>query len=315
MNDTEQLIKEALGKLAERTPHPGPTLNALRRKRKNQRSVFMIAAAGMAAVVVLIFAGVVASDRYQPLHHDNAAAALVGEQGIGVSLRYSPHWLPEGFVENFRGTADKQVSRVWVPAGDKGYPFNDGRPTVVVGTSAELPPVSDKEWEPVTVRGLQAWVRLSQGQSEGLTAHVVWRAQDILNVSVRGVEDVRAAALRVADSVRADAKSTHQAPFKIELKAADNMWGAKPAEWTAMTFWKDGVSVQVSTAKPEVSGPSQPVTVRGKEGFRAGDTVAVFDGGLWIYAKAGAPTGTQIEAVNKVELVPSPDTSWIGKGL
>lgn len=312
MNDTEQLIKEALGKLAERTPHPGPTLNALRRKRKRHRNVFLIAAAGVAAVAVLIFAGTIASDRYQPPHHNDAAAALMSGNGQSVALRYEPHWLPEGFVENFRGTHE-QVSRVWVPAGDKGYPFNDGRPMVAIGTSAEMPDTSG--WDKVTVRGLMAWVQVGAGQSAGSTAHVVWKAQEILNVTVRGVNDVRAAALRVADSVRADAKLRHQPPFKIDGTPADHMWGTKPGEWQAMTNWKNQVSVHVSPQKPELPGPAEPVGVRGTTGQKAGNTVAVLDtSGVWIWASSEKPTDTVLQVLTAVQLVPSPDTSWIGKG-
>lgn len=313
MNDTEQLVKEALGKLAERTPHPGPTLNALRRKRKRHRNVFMIAAAGMAAVAVLIFAGVIASDRYAPPSGNDAAAALMPDTGQNVALKYTPHWLPTGFVENFRGTAD-QVSRVWVPKGDKGYPYTDGRPNVVIGTSAEMPDVSSG-WREVTVRGLKAWVRSGQGQSPGATAHVVWKAQDVLNVEVRGVDDVEAVALQVAESVRADAKITYKPPFKIDGRFSDHMWGTAADAWTAMTFWKDQVSVQVSPQKPELTGATQPIKVRGKDGFRTGNAVSVLDAGVWIWASAESYSDTVLEAVNKVELVPSPDTSWIGKSL
>lgn len=314
MNDTEQLIKDALGKLAERTPHPGPTLNALRRKRKRQRNnIFLIATAGMAAVAVLIFAGVVASDRYTPPNGNDAAAVLMPGNGQSVSLKYTPHWLPEGFVENFRGT-NGQVSRVWVPSGDKGYPFNDGRPAVTVSTRADLPDV--KGWEETTVRGLKAWVQVVQGQARDSVAHVLWKAQDVLNVEVRGVDDVRATALRVAESVRADAKIVHQAPFKLDGKPADHMWGTKPGEWTAMTNWKNNITVHVSTQKPELQAPAEPVGVRGRTGHKAGNTVAVLDTtGVWIWATSEKPTDAVFDALTAVELVPSPDTSWIGKGL
>ncbi|GAB2855590.1 hypothetical protein [Lentzea nigeriaca] len=312
MNDTEQLVKDALGKLAERTPHPGPTLNALRRKRKRHRNVFMIAAAGMAAVAVLIFAGVIASDRYSPPSGNDAAAALMPNNGQSIALRYAPHWLPDGFVENFRGTHE-QVSRAWVPKGAKGYPFDDGGPAVIIGTSAEMPDTNG--WDSVTVRGLKAWARTGAGQSRDATAHVVWKAQDILNVEVRGVPDARTVALRVAESVRADPKLTHQPAFKLDGRFADHMWGTKPGEWESMTNWRNQVSVHVSPVAPALAGESYPIRVRGKDGFRTGNTVSVLDGGAWIWASAESYSDLVLEAVNKVELVPSPDTSWIGSGL
>jgi hypothetical protein len=313
VNDTEQLVKDALGKLAERTPHPGPTLNALRRKHKRHRNVFMIATAGMAAVAVLIFAGVIASDRYAPPTGNDAAAVLMPDKGQGAALKYAPHWLPAGFVENFRGTND-QVSRVWVPNGSKGYPFTDGGPNVSVSTSRQLPDTSSG-WDGVTVRGLKAWVRVATGQSSGQTAHVVWRAQDVLNVEVRGVEDVRTVAMRVAESVRADPKLTHQPAFKLDGRFADHMWGTKPSDWEAMTNWKNQVSVHVGTSPPQLLGETRQIEARGRQGLRADNGVAVFDGTVWIWATAEAYSDVVLEAVNKVELAPTLDTSWIGSGL
>jgi hypothetical protein len=203
---------------------------------------------------------------------------------------------------------------VWVPAGDKGYPFNDGRPMVTISTSAEMPVVTSG-WDRESVRGLNAWSRVDAGQSKDETAHVVWRAQDVLNVEVRGVADPRAVALRVAESVRADPKLTHRPAFKLDGKLADHMWGTKPSDWEAMTNWKNQVSVHVGTLPPQLLGETKPITVRGREGLRTDNGVAVFDGAVWIWATAESNSDLVVEAVNKVELVPSPDTSWIGKAL
>ncbi|WP_112269075.1 hypothetical protein [Lentzea terrae] len=312
MNDTEQLVKEALGKLAERTPHPGPTLNALRRKRKRHGNVFMIAVAGVAAVAVLIFAGVIASDRYMPPNGNDAAAALMPDSGQSVVLKYAPHWLPNGYVENFR-LVDREVHRVWVPAAAKGYPFTDGGPQVALIVGGDQPEGAD--WQDTTVRGLKAKIALRQGQSPGQTAELVWQAQDLLKVSVRGFADVRQVALQVAESVRADAKITHQAPFKVDGKPADHTWGTKPGEWEAMANWKNQVSVHVSPQVPQVGTYVGDVGVRGKVGFRTANAVLVREGDVWIWATAESYSDQLVEAVNKVELVPSPDTSWIGKGL
>ena len=302
MNDTEQLVKEALGKLAERTPHPGPTLNALRRKRKRHRNVFMIATAGVAAVAVLIFAGVIASDRYAPPSGNDAAAALMTDNGRTVALKYTPHWLPMGYVESTRETGD-HVSREWVPAGDASGDAG----SVTIRTSPGLPPVTG--WDEVTVRGLKAWV-----QVQSAVASVVWKAQDVLTVSVRGAGDVRDVALNVAESVRADAKVVHQSPFKVEGRYADFMSGTTADVWDASAN-RNNVTVHVSPQKPELSGDGQPVTARGKEGIRSGNTVAVSDGGRWIWATSSVYSDRLIELVNNVELVASPDTSWVGKGL
>lgn len=302
MNDTEQLIKEALGKLAERTPHPGPTLNALRRKHKRHRNVFLIATAGVAAVAVLIFTGVIASDRYAPPNSNDAAAALVQDDGKSVPFKYAPHWLPAGFVESLRAT-NAAPTRVWGPAGATPY----GNPSLVIRAHGGMPDV--RGWDLTRVRGLEAWV-----QVRGDAATVVWKAQDVLDVSVNGMGDAREVALRVAESVRADAKITYTPPFKLEGRYAELVRGTAPDRWHS-SLGRNSVSVQVATEKPELPAPNEPLTVRGKQGVRNGNTVAVQDGGLWISATASAWSDELVELVNKVEIVNQPDTGWIGKGL
>ncbi|MGW6447008.1 hypothetical protein [Lentzea sp. NPDC055074] len=303
MNDTEQLIKEALGQLAERTPHPGPTLNALRRKRKRQRNnIFLIATAGMAAVAVLIFAGVIASDRYTPPNTNDAAAALVRDEGKGGAFKYAPHWLPTGFVESLRAT-NTTPTRVWGPPGAEPY----GTPGVVIRTLGGMPDVNG--WDLATVRGLEA-----RAQVRNDAATVVWKAQDVLEVSVNGMGDAREVALRVAESVRADAKIAYEPPFKLEGKHAQVVRGTAPDRWKA-SLGRDSISVQVATEKPELPAPNEPLTVRGKQGVRNGNTVAVQDGGLWISATASDWSDLLVELVNEVELAGKPDTGWIGKGL
>ncbi|ANZ37937.1 hypothetical protein BBK82_19615 [Lentzea guizhouensis] len=309
MNDTEQLIKEALGKLAERTPHPGPTLNAVRRKRKRHRNVFLIATAGVAAAAVLIFTGLVASDRYTPPSSTDAAAVLGGDQTTSrLPLKYAPHWLPAGYAEVYRGLLDSE--RAYVPAGAQGYPFTDGGPLTRILKSKGKPDTAG--WDEVTVRGLRAWVHTFQGQSPGPTAEVVWEAQDWLSVLVRGTADVRQDALRVAESVRADAKIVQEPLFTLDGHEANQVWGSSPGDWGAHLF-HDDVSVQVGTRTPGVTG--SPITVRGKQGVTEEGRVAVLDGSVWVTVIGAVPQEKLVDLANKVQLAPSPDTSWIGRGL
>lgn len=313
MNDTEQLIKEALGKLAERTPHPGPTLNALRRKHKRHRNVFLIATAGMAAVAVLIFAGLVASDRYTPNHND-AAAALIPTNGQGVQIKYTPHWLPDGYVESYRSVGD-ETTRVWLPSSkltDTSPQEHATGSRVLLSKIKKLPEDLSK-WQEVKIRGLRAWVLTFDDQRAGGTADVVWQAQDALRVSVRGVTDVGEVARRVADSVRADANLTYLAPFSVDGKAATEIWGSSPYKWTAR--WSaEKVGVTLSTSAPALTGGT-PVTVRGRQGAVVGDgrTVVVHDSGLWLSVSA-QDSDSAVQVADRVELqhMPHPDTVWIG---
>ncbi|RDI33284.1 hypothetical protein [Lentzea flaviverrucosa] len=310
MNDTEQLIKEALGQLAERTPHPGPTLNALRRKRKRQRNnIFLIATAGMAAVVVLIFAGVVASDRYTPPNPNDAAAALVPGNATGA-LKYQPHWLPEGYVETFRSVHDGKALRAWVPVSAPADAYGGG-PSIALSSGEAHPGISAK-WRDVTVRGLKARMQVS-----GERAVVEWKAQDTLSVLVDRVTDPETTARRVADSVRADSNAIFEAPFKVRGNQPTVFSGTSPVAWSA-TFspGRGPFEVTVSKRKPEFgSAPTTPVTVRGKQGVVVGGaTVAVQEGDLWITATshpADKPDDEIVAVVNDVELASNVDTGWI----
>ncbi|MET9232026.1 hypothetical protein [Lentzea sp. NPDC003310] len=311
MNDTEQLIKEALGQLAERTPHPGPTLNALRRKRKRQRNnIFLIATAGVAAVAVLVFGGLVASDRYAPPLPNDAAAALT--PSAPGALKYQPHWLPDGFVETFRSANDGSTERGWVPANAPADGYGGG-PSVTLssgqGSSSQI-----GEWRDVTVRGLKARV-----QASGEQAVVEWKAQDVLVVRVDRVADPEGTALRVADSVRADSNAVFEAPFKVKGKPAVVFSGTSPGEWNARYSPGRGpFEVTVGKSKPETGdAPSVPVEVRGKQGvIVGGGTLVVQEGDLWITVSsspADKPDAEIVAMANDVEIASNVDTGWIRK--
>lgn len=319
MNDTEQLIKEALGRLAERTPHPGPTLNALRRKRKRQRNnVFLIATAGMAAVAVLIFAGLTAGDRYTPPGHEDAAAALMptNANGQSIAIKYTPHWLPDGYVETFRSVGD-ETTRVWVPANLKETDPTQqtGDPRVSLRKVRSLPDLGG--WLETSVRGLKAWVRTVQGQSPGVTTELVWQAQDVLSVSVRGDANGQDTAMRVADSVRADAKLSYLAPFSLDGKPASDIWGSTLNRWTAQWRSEKFVVTLATNAPAQTSGT--PVEVRGKQGALVGNgQVVVQDSGLWLTVSGEVESADSlVAAANRVTMqhMDHPDTNWIGTGL
>lgn len=318
MNDTEQLIKDALGKLAERTPHPGPTLNALRRKRKQQRNnIFLIATAGMAAVAVLIFAGVIASDRYTPPSHNDAAAALMPTSGQAVAIKYTPHWLPTGYVETFRSVGD-ETTRVWVPASikDNDPTQQTGDERVSLRNVKSLPDLGG--WLETSIRGgLKAWVRTVQGQSPGVTTEVMWQAQDVLSVSVRGDGNGQDTAIRVADSVRADAKLSYLAPFSLDGRPASDIWGSTLNRWTAQWRSEKFVVTLATNAPAQTSGT--PVNVRGKQGaIVPSGALVVQDSGLWLTVSGeGQSTDSLLDTATRVSMqhMDHPDTNWIGKGL
>lgn len=317
MNDTEQLIKDALGKLAERTPHPGPTLNAVRRKHKQQRNnIFLIATAGIAAVAVLIFAGVVASDRYTPPNSDSAAAVLLPANGNKVDLEHTPHWLPDGYVETFRSVGD-DTTRVWVPASaaEVDPTLQTGHPRVTLTSLKKLPDLGG--WAETSVRGLKAWTRTVQGQSAGPTTELVWEAQDVLSVSVRGEASGQEIAMRVADSVRSDSKISFLTPFSLDGRPAGDVWGSAPSRWTAQ--WRsEKFVVTLSTSAPAQTNGT-PVTVRGKQGVIVETgALVVQDAGLWLTVSGHDQGADELVGVaDRVSMqhMDHPDTEWIGKGI
>ncbi|GLY52752.1 hypothetical protein [Lentzea sp. NBRC 102530] len=310
MNDTEQRIKEALGLLAERTPHPGPTLNALRRKRKRQRNnIFLLATAGVAAVAVLIFAGVIASDRYVPPNPNDAGAALV--PAVPGALKYQPHWLPEGFVEGGRTVQDGVTTRVWVPEGSPRNAASNGDKSIELASGANHAETGG--WQDVSVRGLQGKARVVDLPA-GTTAEVRWKAQDALVVSVRGVSgDLRETALRIADSVRADSKDVFQPPFRLAGKPATEFWGAAADEWVA-DIETERARVEVFSGVVRFQGRETPIAVRGKQGFVEDGGLGVQEGevGIIVHPVNGTPVEELVEIANQVELLQA-DTGWIRK--
>lgn len=313
MNDTEQLIKEALGKVAERTPHPGPTLNALRRKHKRpHRNVFLIAATGMAAVAVLIFAGVVASDRYTPPSGNDAAAVLMPGTSQTVALKYAPHWLPDGYVETLRAANEEGTTRVWVPSNAPAHAQNGDGPQIHLSTGMSYAGAQEG-WQDTTVRGLKARVQEYAGK-----AVVEWKAQVTLVVQVSGLDRLKETALRVADSVRADSNAVFQAPFKLKGKQANEFGGTGPGAWSARLS-PAPVDVLVHSEAPGLTGKqTAPLTVRGKQGVLVeGRTVVVQEGALWISAMSSSVPDKAVDelvaAVNDVELASDVDTGWIRK--
>ncbi|MCE7006124.1 hypothetical protein LWC34_25285 [Kibdelosporangium philippinense] len=101
MNETEELIKAALTKHVEGTPHPGPILNALstRRRRVRPTLIAIIAAAAVAVGIALPIAMQKPEASAPPAH-----TPMPVEPSKGIKMRYVLQPLP-GFTERNRAAS------------------------------------------------------------------------------------------------------------------------------------------------------------------------------------------------------------------
>ncbi|TWP53241.1 hypothetical protein FKR81_04530 [Lentzea tibetensis] len=310
MNDTEQLIKEALNRQADRAPHPGPTLSALRRpaRRRSRSSLFLTVGTAVAAAAVLFAAGVLVGKGPSP---DNGAAALLPTTTPSASthVKFSPGWLPDGFVEVYRSAGPDGIVRVWTTEPSADPPFATAKP--MVSLSVDGNPEGFETWEQVALaNGATGYVQVTQGQT-GPGATIVWRAPDVLRVTVRGVPDVRATAVQIAGAVQPDDKSVVRSAVEYQGLSLPRVWGASPSRWTS-EIRVDPFTAQVSTDPPDLTG-GKPVDVRGKQGtYVPGKYVAVLDRGVWLTVTGQLTEGQLVKIANDIKIDPKPGYDWIG---
>ncbi|GLZ29899.1 hypothetical protein Lesp02_20890 [Lentzea sp. NBRC 105346] len=310
MNDTEQLISDALKRQAERAPHPGPTLARLRRpaRRRSRSSLFLMVGTAVAAAAVLFTAGVIVGRGPSP--DDGAAALLPTTAPAQTHLKYSPGWLPDGFVEVYRSAGPEGIVRAWTSQPSANQPFATGQPMVSLSLDGGSP-AGYETWEQVQLPGATGYVQVADGQS-GKAATVVWKALDLLTVTVRGFADVKATALQFAGSVKPDEKSAVKSALEYHGMSLPRVWGASPSKWTS-EIRVEPFTAQVSTEKPDLTG-GRPVEVRGKQGtYVPGRFVAVFDHDVWVVVLGDLDEGQLVKIAGDLKVDAKPDFSWIGR--
>ncbi|WP_158886356.1 hypothetical protein [Amycolatopsis anabasis] len=277
-HDTEQLIRDALARQAERAPHPQRVLAGLHQGRTPRRGSFRLLAAFAAVAIVAV--GVPLSLRLLAPVNQQAplppAAPAAPPERPGTPLRFGPGWLPEGLVETERGHANDQgVYRTWTPGHNGG--IQDGNEpyaqlSVYPATApawADVPRVLASGKNGVPVGGTRGYVAADRAEDQ--FARLVWMpgADTVLVLNVGNLPKPLALARRIADSVRpVEAPEVRMPVIGDGLRDLGfSVRGASPDGWTAVAQGRRGkylVSVELSRAEFRPGG--QPVTVRGRSG-------------------------------------------------
>jgi hypothetical protein len=320
VNDTEQLIKEALNRQADRAPHPGPTLSALRRpaRKRSRSSIFLTIGVAAAAAAVVFTAGVLVGKGPSP--NDGAAALMPTTAADAGQLKFGPKWLPDGFVEVSRTVSKEGFSRTWTKDG-QGLENAEWEPVpyVTVGSRTHLP-VGYEQWEDVPVRKGRGHVHVGELPKLGSLATVIVTESDFVTrseplvVTVRSVPNARDLALQIANSVEPDASAGVLSAVELNGVSQPDVEGRSPTEWTS-EITVGGFVVKVSTEQPDLKG-GVPVNVRGKEGtFVPGylPQVVVQEGRLWLAVRGSDASQDQlIAAANAAKINQTPGYEWLG---
>jgi hypothetical protein len=223
---TEELIRAALRRQAERTPPAGPVLAALNRPRRSRRPLLLVLAAGTAAAVI----AVVTTTIDRPVAETPPATSVaptLDESGVPVvTLEYSPTWVPEGYGEETREFTDRGVQRSWIRGDPKQvnpsfffYVEDAATGAGSVGRAAD----GDR----VVISG-------APGAFSG--DDLVWQVSPtrVLRLSPRYMPDARATVQRIAESVRPD-----QRPITVPLTSDGSAYfaitGSRSTGWNVAT--------------------------------------------------------------------------------
>jgi hypothetical protein len=346
----ERLIEDALAKQADRAPHPGPVLNALRSPRRRRPSSWALAVGASATALVVAVAVALPVDA--PRTDPGSAVPVSTSQASRserIALRHSPTWLPDGHTERLRSNAtgsgpDGGLQRYWLAVPVDAEHVGD-QPGVRLDVSEPSPgtPIGGEE---IGVGGRPGSVVTT---ASGVL--VMWEAEngDRLQVAVRGLADARAVAVRVAESVRLDA-TTYAAPLAPGAGRSSGgrgvvVAGDDPEHRLHLISslgdrgngfpWR----ATLSSERPGLGEGGEPVTARGHAGvffaprgqpdeqdpWTPAELLVLLDDGQWLRVTAtgypGADVAVERTTATRDDLValaedvvidPAADVSWLG---
>jgi hypothetical protein len=338
--DTEDLIRDALRTRAEQTPPPGHVLAALRRPRRSRKPLFLAVTAATAVAAVAVVATTVGRP---------AAEAPPAGQGTtlpttttkttataptaATTLGYSPTWVPDGMVERTRWfDPAQQTQRGWrplVPSGQSGTPMLDLR--IPYDDSAKQvlrnEIVNATGDASVMIGGKPASITDPAEDTTLPDARVVLNPEPgtYVELTLLNAPDVRATALRVAESLRPDPAPVRP-PLSIGGSVAFEASADGTGDWgVSVTGELGGVgySATLNTKVPVAlkGGPGVapvPVTARGVTGEYIGEQngyLRLTLGPRRHLLVAGNGPGTAsaealIAAAEALVIDPNPDVAW-----
>ncbi|KZB85700.1 hypothetical protein [Amycolatopsis regifaucium] len=323
-DNTEDLIRKSLERLATRAPDGSEIRDALnQRSRSRSRMALALVAAAVAIIALGVPLGLRAYTAVPPASPRNADWAV---------LPYKPGWLPDGFKEAIRCAKPYPApqTRDW-SAGDRGQiqltttPLDDRRGPWTIAPAPNQ----------IIVHGRVGMVTEVYGDATMLT----WSPDDIylLSLTLYGVKEPREVGQRIADEMVKDDRARVSGELRFGRLPADlALSGVKTfmrvnggaTELEATNAGQPAAAAVVTASiggeRPEADG-AEPVTVkvRGVDGLylpvregRLGhqdETVAVQLGdGRWLTVWGKRDRATLLDIAENLQIIPG-DYSWFGK--
>jgi hypothetical protein len=310
MNDTEELIKAALAKSAQRAPHSGQIINALNAPRRRTRPALL---AIVGAVVVIAAITIPVAFRTPALNPPAAPVRYytppAPPPSIPITVKVTD--IPAGFVEVSRD-ADidgGEQTRGWTN-GD-GWTFHL---TVYTRRSPKWEEMFRLGPDPVQVGGVSVpgWLH---GDEKSALIRWMPDGNTVIGVQVYGPPDAGTVAKRVADTVRPDGAAFIRPVLSF---------GSLPANFNR-------VSVQASGSSPDTGQTWLWADINGSHsGYVrariAPKGTAKLDGWnvivpqpdgreveLQYDADAGLTDQQALDIAKAIKIEQEPDYSWLGK--
>ena len=336
---TEDLIRDALRARAEQTPPPGHVLAALHRPRRSRKPLFLAITAATAVAAVAVVATTVGrpSAEAPPAAGSTlpttSAPTTTTTPAVPQTLGYRPTWVPDGMIERTRWVdQDGNIQRGWshrVPSGQSGTPMMELRiphrdETKQVLRQEILGATGDSQ---VVIGGARGVITDPGQDATAPDARVVVNPEPgtYIELVLFNAPDVRAAALRVAESLRPDPTSSRPV-LSIGGSTAFDANADGAGEWGVSTTGEiDGVgysaTLRTTPSVPLKGGPGVapvPVTARGVPGEYIGEQNGYLRLTLGprqhlMVAGNGPDTASAealIAAAEAMVIDPNPDMAW-----
>ncbi|AXB46387.1 hypothetical protein [Amycolatopsis albispora] len=324
---TEELIRDALAKQADRAPHGDPIRYALAAERPSSRRGLVVGVvAALVVTLALVATSLLAPSTTAPV------AGFAQRELAGLPMRYDAGWLPDGYAETSRTSSYGHLqTRTWTsgPATISLMVQVGGRNPVWTGDLADAPPA-----DRVSVHGSPGAFERTDDPDRVLLS---WLPKpDVrLGLLFTAVPGARSFAQRVAESVHeSEDVLTPQfdlglAPERVEVTVG----GSSPATATTTVSdsgiggnWKE-LDAVIAPAPSDLPGGYE-VPVRGLRGtfvpFQpetgAALSVPLGDGRWLVLRTPPAQYGVQgpawesalVEVAEKIVLNSAVDFSWVG---
>ncbi|RSM63889.1 hypothetical protein DMH04_52195 [Kibdelosporangium aridum] len=320
MNETEELIKAALAKHVERTPHAGPILTALSRRRRRVRpSLIAIIAATVVAAGVAIPIAIQRPEASAP----PATQQPMPVESKGIKMRYGLKALP-GFVEANRTAAidgSNQV-RTWMKnTCQAGTPAQQCTQSLsLIMYTARHPYWADviapKGAHPVRNVDTPGW---ATWDSQNKQAKLTWRPPEqdtVLMVSLHDSEgDATRKVFDLARTVAVEDSAVVQPPLSF---------GWLPAELTRTSVTIAGSSpstaetwIDAETTDPRGREVQAKIVAKAIDSPENHTLAVTLPDGRQVQLMASGNAPLPLDQLRKIaenlKPEPAPDKSWIGR--